>query len=274
MIFAQRWSRRFPTGEGRSRNGRCSRKTERESRAGAQLARKREIARHQAGKIAADRKTQASAAIAAGLRAVELNERLEHSVELVGCNARPCVAHFGDHPIILAIHRHFDHVALLCELDRVRKKIEKDLLDFFRITNSDAARNSFEQELFQEFGGESRVLFSVSIRAIICALINAMTYICISITDPVAHPLEQLAPAILKVAPRLSLDGRKGQIWADGKSLQIDIICGDLIAVLEHKGVINSQIGASRIPITAEVASRLSAPNNRITHIPDGEESK
>lgn len=108
----------------------------------------------------------------------------------------------------------------------------------------------------------------------ICTPINAMTFICICIPDSVAHPLEQLAPAILKVAPRLSLDGGKGQIWADGKSLQVDVVCSNMIAVLEHKGVINTQLGASMIPIAAEVASRLSAPNNRITNIQAGEESK
>ena len=101
-----------------------------------------------------------------------------------------------------------------------------------------------------------------------------MTYICIFIPDQRANPLEQLAPAILKVAPRLTLDGGRSQMWADGKSLQIDVICQDLMTVLDQKGVINAQIGASLIPVAAEVASRLTAPTSKILKIEPGEESK
>ena len=101
-----------------------------------------------------------------------------------------------------------------------------------------------------------------------------MTYICICVPDHEAHPLEQLAPAILKVAPRVTLDIRKGLIWADGKSLLTDIICRDLMSVLQQLNATNATIGASMIPVVAEVASRLTAPTSKILKIEPGEESK
>src|SRR6478672_12021628 len=100
-----------------------------------------------------------------------------------------------------------------------------------------------------------------------------MTFICIFLPSQVSRPLEELAPAILKVAPRLRLDQEKRQIWADGKSLRVEKICADLQTVLEQKGVSIAQFGVSRTPIAAEVASRLSAPDNRIHQVNPSEES-
>lgn len=100
-----------------------------------------------------------------------------------------------------------------------------------------------------------------------------MTFICIFLPDQLSHSLEELAPAILKVAPRLRLDREKRQIWADGKGLEVEKLCRNLQTVLEHKHASITQFGVSKAPIAAEVASRLSAPNNRIHKIKPGEES-
>lgn len=101
-----------------------------------------------------------------------------------------------------------------------------------------------------------------------------MTFICIFFPPQVSHSLEELAPAILKVAPRLRLDHEKRQIWADGKSLLVESVHKNLQTVLEQKHVSIAQFGVSLIPIVAEVASRLTAPNNRLHKINPGEESK
>jgi hypothetical protein len=99
-----------------------------------------------------------------------------------------------------------------------------------------------------------------------------MTFICIWTPDLANRPLEQLAPAVLKVAPRVAIDQGKGEMWVDGKSLQIDVLYSDLRTVLEHKGVTNIQIGASRIPVIAEVAARISGVSKSAFRVSDGEE--
>ena len=100
-----------------------------------------------------------------------------------------------------------------------------------------------------------------------------MTFICIFVPAQVSRSLEELAPAILKVAPRVVLDGEKRQIWADGKSLQIEAFCNNLKTILEHKDASIARFGVSSIPIAAEVASRLSSKTG-ITAVDRGQESQ
>ncbi|MGH8101173.1 MAG: hypothetical protein ACREIW_07740, partial [Chthoniobacterales bacterium] len=85
-----------------------------------------------------------------------------------------------------------------------------------------------------------------------------MTFICVWSPDLAGWPLEQLASAVLKVAPRLAINREKGQIWVDGKSLPIEYLCDEIKTVLGHQGALSIQIGASRVPVTAEVAARVS----------------
>ena len=99
-----------------------------------------------------------------------------------------------------------------------------------------------------------------------------MTFICISLRGKGFESVEQFAPAVLKVAPRIAIDGGKGQIWADGKSLRIGELCGNLTTLLEHKGASILGIGASSTPIVSDVASRLGAAAGRVTTIAKGEE--
>lgn len=114
---------------------------------------------------------------------------------------------------------------------------------------------------------------SFSVFSVVSVSNPAMTFICIFLPGQISRPLEELAPAILKVAPRVRLDQEKRQIWADGKSLQFEKISKDLQTVLDQKHASIAQFGVSLIPIAAEVASRLTAPNTRIHKIDQGEES-
>ncbi len=99
-----------------------------------------------------------------------------------------------------------------------------------------------------------------------------MAFICIFVHSQVSRSLEELAPSLLKVAPRLRIDSEKRQIWADGKSLAAEKLCNDLKTVLEQKNASKAQLGLSFIPIAAEVASRLPS-ETRIITVQRGEES-
>lgn len=82
--------------------------------------------------------------------------------------------------------------------------------------------------------------------------------------------MDHYGMAVLKVAPRVTIDAARRQIWADGKSLQLRKVCQDIRTQLEHYGISNTSIGLSTIPIAAEIASR----GTDITIIPAGEERK
>ena len=80
--------------------------------------------------------------------------------------------------------------------------------------------------------------------------------------------MDRYGMAVLKVAPRVTIDAARRQIWADGKSLQLRGICEDIRAQLRQYNISNTSIGISTIPIAAEIASR----GTDITVIPAGEE--
>ena len=79
-------------------------------------------------------------------------------------------------------------------------------------------------------------------------------------------------PSLLKVVPRLSVDGGRGLIWADGRSLPIAEVCALLLTSLKQQGVNNVQAGASLVPIAAQVAALITTPSSSIIIRPAGEQ--
>lgn len=97
-----------------------------------------------------------------------------------------------------------------------------------------------------------------------------MTFICLWNADWITKPLDRIAAQALSIVPRVAVDSRKGIVWADGKSLELSAICGDLKSQLG-----DVQIGVAQIPIAAEIAARFrekSADVRSITRIPPGNE--
>jgi protein ImuB len=80
--------------------------------------------------------------------------------------------------------------------------------------------------------------------------------------------MDRYGMAVLKVAPRVTIDAARRQIWADGKSLQLRGICQDIGTQLRQYDVNKTSIGISSIPVAAEIASR----GTDITIVPAGEE--
>jgi hypothetical protein len=97
-----------------------------------------------------------------------------------------------------------------------------------------------------------------------------MTFICLWNPDWTTKPLDRIAAQALSIVPRVAVDSGKGIVWADGKSLELSAICGDLKSQLG-----DVQIGVAQIPIAAEIAARFrekSADVRSITRIPPGNE--
>ena len=85
-----------------------------------------------------------------------------------------------------------------------------------------------------------------------------MTFICIwSPGWAAGSEIVRLAPAVLKVVPRVSLDVGKGLIWADGRSLSSGRLGSDILSLLKQQGAIKAQAGLSIVPVVAEVAARF-----------------
>lgn len=78
---------------------------------------------------------------------------------------------------------------------------------------------------------------------------------------------ERLAPH----TPRLVVD-ENGQVWCDGRGLDVRPIARELLSVAEELGVGRTGIGDADIPVAAEVAART-APPGRIRQVPPGSES-
>ncbi len=90
-----------------------------------------------------------------------------------------------------------------------------------------------------------------------------MTFICLW-NRRWNQPLDRIAASALKVVPRVAVDSGKGVVWADGKSLELTAICHDLESVIAER----ASIGASVIPIAAEVAARFRGNNERGSALP------
>lgn len=85
-----------------------------------------------------------------------------------------------------------------------------------------------------------------------------MTFICLHSPDWSAESLArpELGPALIKIAPRVVVDGSRKKIWADGRSLNAELLSAALSDALTHLGLIPPGIGIAQTPIAAEVASR------------------
>jgi len=103
-----------------------------------------------------------------------------------------------------------------------------------------------------------------------------MTFICIWSPDWHTSPIDRAATAVLRVVPRVAADPAKGQIWADGKSLEIPIISRNLRSALRQIDAIKAQLGVSSIPISAELAARSAGTEEppAVTLVPNGREKE
>jgi hypothetical protein len=94
-----------------------------------------------------------------------------------------------------------------------------------------------------------------------------MTFICLSNARWKLEPLDRIATGALKAVPRIAVDAGRGLIWADGKSLDVRIICQDLRREL---GEVN--IGVSYVPVAAEIGARTTTDVSTVTIVPKGNE--
>ena len=83
-----------------------------------------------------------------------------------------------------------------------------------------------------------------------------MTFICLWNSSWTSESMIGLSPHLLKVVPRLSLEGERRLIWADARSLSPSETAVHLLSVLEQCNVTNTQVGVSIVPIAAEIAAR------------------
>jgi hypothetical protein len=102
-----------------------------------------------------------------------------------------------------------------------------------------------------------------------------MTFICVWNSKWTSESVIGLSPHLLKVVPRLFLEGERGLIWADARSLSPRKVAVHLLAVLEQCHVSNTKIGVSIVPIAAEIAARYGSKTTpAITLISLGDERK
>ena len=99
-----------------------------------------------------------------------------------------------------------------------------------------------------------------------------MTFISLWNSKWTSESVIGLSPHLLKVVPRLFLEGERGLVWADARSLSAAGIITNLLSVLEQHSVSNTQVGESIIPIAAEIAARYPANSSAITTVAVGYE--
>lgn len=100
-----------------------------------------------------------------------------------------------------------------------------------------------------------------------------MAFICISSPDWASGSMDRYGMAVLRVAPRVTVDAGRRVIWADGKSLRIQTICRQIRTELSHAGASTTPIGVSVIPIAAEIAARQNSLDS-LTIVPAGQEKE
>lgn len=92
----------------------------------------------------------------------------------------------------------------------------------------------------------------------ITAPIYPMTFICLHsptwTSGSLARP--ELCPALIRIAPRIVVDGSRSLIWADGRGLDAEQLSVFLSEALAGMGLTGPQIGIAQTAIAAEVASR------------------
>jgi hypothetical protein len=100
-----------------------------------------------------------------------------------------------------------------------------------------------------------------------------MAFICITSPEWAANSMDRYGMAVLKTAPRVTIDATRKQIWADGKSLEIPVLCRSIKTRLEQQGTTKTTIGVAMTPIVAEIAARSSGaePDSVVTVPASGE---
>ena len=101
-----------------------------------------------------------------------------------------------------------------------------------------------------------------------------MTFICLWNSSWTSESMIGLSPHLLKLVPRLSLDGERRLIWADSRSLSPREISTSMRTVLKQCQDTDAQIGVSIIPIAAEIAARHPDISSTATLVPFGDERK
>ena len=89
--------------------------------------------------------------------------------------------------------------------------------------------------------------------------------------SPANDLLQELTPALLKVAPRVML-GANGIVWADARGMNAESLARELLQVFHQNGVDKVRAAMSLIPICAEVAARYARYGNAIIPIAPGTE--
>jgi protein ImuB len=89
---------------------------------------------------------------------------------------------------------------------------------------------------------------------------------------PDGQVLQQLIPALLRVAPRVML-GANGIIWADGRGMDAQSLASGLLEVFRENGVTKVRAAISVTPVCAEVAARYGrGKEGSVVRIPLGGE--
>jgi len=91
-----------------------------------------------------------------------------------------------------------------------------------------------------------------------------MTFVCLWSSSWTAQSIAGVAPSLLKVVPRLSVEVERRLIWGDARSLPLRELCSNLLSTLQQQGVSNAQCGASKTPIVAEIAAFTASPSATI----------
>jgi protein ImuB len=89
--------------------------------------------------------------------------------------------------------------------------------------------------------------------------------------SPANDLLQELTPALLKVAPRVML-GANGIVWADARGMNADLLAHELLQVFHQNGVDKVRAAMSLVPICAEVAARYARHGNGVNPIAPGTE--
>lgn len=102
-----------------------------------------------------------------------------------------------------------------------------------------------------------------------------MTFICLHSPTWTAESLArpELCPALIKIAPRIVVDGTRNRIWADGRSLNAELLAHSLADTLTHLGFSPPKTGIAQTPVAAEVASRSAGDATTIVVQPGDDRS-
>ena len=88
-----------------------------------------------------------------------------------------------------------------------------------------------------------------------------MTFICLWSPGWAMSPeVNRLAPVVLGVVPRVSVDLGRGLLWADGRVLDIAKTSTEILTRIKHQGATKAQVGLSSIPIASQIVAIHGSP--------------